>query len=471
MMETARYIAGLCVLFAAVFCSDAQEVRHTTEEIARLVDLAEPGSTVVVPAGVYEGELVIGKSIVLDGRGLVTIDGLGEGSGVEITVGEVTLRGFTIRNSGSTVDQEPAGVRAFAGPVVIEENRFENVYFGIDLRPAADSIIRKNVVIGKELALGRRGDGIRLWWSHNSVIEDNRIDAVRDIVFWYSEDLSVSRNHVTNSRYGLHFMYSHNTTLKENELVSNSVGIYLMYSNNIHLIRNLIVNNRGTSGYGIGLKDCDAIVVEDNALLANRVGMYIDNSPSSVDSFGIIRGNKIAYNEIGMLSTPITHDNVISNNAFIENEEQVTVHGRGKLMLNEFSSDGVGNFWSNYAGFDKDGDGIGDFPYEPRSLFRSLLARHPNLGVFLHSPAQQAIELTARAFPELSPDPIFIDDAPMTRPPVLDLFVSTQEGSRVPMILFSASLLLISAIGGWVIARQPRLPVISESDLSQRAFV
>ena len=470
-----QFIASLCVLLAVVFGVQAQEShqspRQSTDEIAKLIELAEPGSTIVVPAGFYEGNLQINKPIVLDGQNLVTIDALGKGSVIEIMVGDVTLRGFTIRGSGLTIDQEPAGVRAVAGPVVIENNHFEDVYFGIDLRPAADSVIRNNTVIGMKHKLGRRGDGIRLWWSPNSIIEDNTIDAVRDMVFWYSEDLSVARNRVTNSRYGLHFMYSHNTILADNELIENSVGIYLMYSNNITLIGNSIINNRGSSGYGIGLKDCDAITIKNNALLANRVGMYIDNSPSSIDSWGIITGNKIAFNEIGLLSTPITHDNVITNNAFVENEEQVTVHGRGQLMLNDFSKDGIGNFWSSYSGFDKDNDGVGDFPHEPRSLFRSLLARQPNLRIFLHSPAQQAIELTARAFPELSPEPIFIDASPLTRPPTLDLFVSTQTQSRFPMIVFSVGLLAISCFGGWLVARQKPLPKITDTDPSQRAFV
>mgnify|MGYP003652538720 FL=1 len=231
---------------------------------------------------------------------------------------------------------------------------------------------------------------------------------------------------------------------------------------------NSIVNNRGTSGYGIGLKDCDAIVVENNALLANRVGMYIDNSPSSVDSFGIIRGNKIAFNEIGMLSTPITHNNVITKNAFLENEEQVTVHGRGQLMLNEFSADGVGNFWSSYSGFDRNNDGIGDFPHEPRSLFRSLLAREPNLRVFMHSPAQQAVELTARAFPELSPDLIFIDHSPLTRLPELELTEISVESSRSYLFGFASVLLLVPIVGGLMIARESTLPKVSDSESSQR---
>jgi len=471
-MNTLRLILIFSVVFVLGLDANADESRRSVDEIVALIDASEPGATVVVPAGVYEGNLQISKPIVLEGNGVVTLDGLGQDSVVELGVAGITLRGMTIRGSGSTVDQEPAGVRAFDGPVVIEGNHFEDVYFGIDLRQSPKSIIRNNTIVGKELELGRRGDGIRLWWSHNCVIEDNVIDSVRDMVFWYSEDLSVARNTVTNSRYGLHFMYSHNTVLKANDLVGNSVGIYLMYSNNIHLIGNSILNNRGTSGYGIGLKDCDGITVADNALLANRVGIYIDNSPSSVDSYGIITGNKVAFNEIGLLATPITHDNVISKNAFLENEEQVTVHGGGNLNLNSFSTDGVGNFWSSYVGFDRDHDGIGDFPHAPRSLFRTLLARQPNLRLFLHSPAQQAIELTARAFPELSPDPIFVDSSPLTRVPELSL-LDTSGGriDRTPMVLFALGLLGFSGVGAFLIAHQHRLPTIESTNPTGRALV
>jgi nitrous oxide reductase family maturation protein NosD len=458
-----RVILAILVVHIAALCASGQQQRSSMDAIQTLIESAQPGDTIVVPPGIYEGHLVLKSSITLEGNGLATLDGQGTGSVVEIHAADVTIRGFTIQNSGTGVDREPAGIRGFAGPITIEDNEITDVLFGIDLREAPGSIIRNNTIAGQDLDLGRRGDGIRLWWSHKSIVEDNEIIAMRDMVFWYSEDLSIARNHVTNSRYGLHFMYSHNTVLKDNDLEGNSVGIYLMYSNNIRLVHNRIINNRGSSGYAIGLKDCDGIVIEDNALLANRVGIYLDNSPSSIDSSGLIDGNMIAFNEIGLLATPITHDNVITDNAFVENDEQVTAHGGGQLTLNTFSKDGVGNFWSTYAGFDQDNDGIGDFPHEPRSLFRSLLAREPNLRIFLHSPAQQAIELTARAFPELRPEPIFVDPAPLTRPPKLDLLSSTNAVKRGPMSIFSIGLLSIAGLGGWLLAHQQRFPTAKDS--------
>jgi len=253
-------------------------------------------------------------------------------------------------------------------------------------------------------------------------------------------------------------MYSHHTKIHDNTLSGNAVGIYLMYSNFIDIAHNSVSNNRGVSGYGVGLKDCDAITITDNALLANRVGIYIDNSPSSVDSTGQISGNMIAFNEIGLLATPITHNNVVTDNAFLENEEQAAAHGGGNLSENTFSADGVGNFWSDYAGYDRDGDGIGDIIHEPKSLFRSLIAREPNLRLFMHSPAQQAIELTARALPELNPKPIFADPAPLTRMPKLSLPSNASQVSRLPMGLLAMALLTIASVSGWLVVRQPQLP-------------
>lgn len=432
---------SLTIFAVASLCRGAP-----ASDIQALIDNASAGDVVEPAPGVYIGSLRITKPLTIDGRGTVTIDANGEGSVIEITAPDVIIRGLSITGSGKSVSNESAGIKALNGPVIIENNHITDVYFGIDLKQSPGSIIRNNTIVGKDLDLGRRGDGIRLWWSHGCVVEYNSVRRSRDMVFWYSEDLQIQHNSVIDSRYGLHFMYSHNTTIRENRLSGNSVGIYLMYSNTIHLVENQIDNNRGSSGYGIGLKDCDDIEVASNLLAANRVGIYIDNSPSSIDSTGRIESNKIAFNEVGLLMTPNTHDNTLFDNGFIENEEQVSVHGGGQLFLNKFSSAERGNFWSDYNGFDRDHDGIGEFAYEPKSLFRTMLAREPNLRLFVHSPAQQAIELTARAFPELNPDPMLRDPMPLVTPPRFELATIESGSGRSSMLLVSFGLILLSTL-------------------------
>ncbi len=443
-MNAGRPVTLALGLLAAAGTSHA-EPPGAADTLDALFRGAEPGAIVHVPPGVYHGHLIVDRPVTLDGGGAVTIDGDGEGTVVTLASADVTFRGFTVRGSGSTVGDEPAGIRVTAGPVVVEANRVEDTLFGIDLRESWGSVVRDNVVIGKDLSLGRRGDGIRLWWSHDCLVTGNEVSGVRDMVFWYSERLSITGNRVTDSRYGLHFMYSHDTTLADNTLIANSVGIYLMYSNHIVLHRNRLRSNRGASGYGIGLKDCDDITVDENVILANRVGVYVDNSPSSIGSAGLIRANLVAFNEIGVLATPNTHDNVVTGNGFVENEEQVAVHGRGSLEANRFSDGGTGNFWSDYAGFDGNGDGRGDLPYEPRSLFESLLAREPNLRFFLHSPAEQAIEFTARAFPEIRPEPNFVDAHPLVTPVEVRVAMADDRAGGLPMAAFAAGLVAIAA--------------------------
>lgn len=465
--RSVQFLAALLLALPATRArSEPPAIERPMSDVEDLIADARAGSEVVVPPGVYMGNLVIDAPLTLSGGGRVILDARGSGTVIEIRSPDVVIRGFTVRNSGDDVTSEPAGIRALAGPVRIENNIVLETLFGIDLRESPGSVIRANRVRGKDLDAGRRGDGIRLWWSHDCTIEDNVVSRSRDMVFWYSENLRITRNRVSDSRYGLHFMYSHDTILSGNDLERNSVGIYLMYSNRISLTENMMRSNRGASGYGVGLKDCDDILITRNALLANRVGAYIDNSPSSVDSSGLFESNMIAFNEIGILATPNTHDNVFTQNTIIENEEAAATHGRGQLTSNLFARDGVGNFWSDYAGFDHDADGIGDLPHEPRSLFGVMLAREPNLRLFVHSPAQRAIEFTARALPELRPKATLIDPAPLVAPPPSTLREPHTPGSGSPMALLALALIGGAGAAVAVLARPDRIPTPANGALT-----
>ena len=452
-------LASLAALLIAPLSTQAQGARPMSE-IDALIEAAADNAIIVPPPGRYEGNLRIRKPVIIDGQNQVTFDGLGKGTVVEIRAKNVTLRNLTVTGSGDDVHSEPACIRAETGPVRIEGCTLLDAYFGIDLKESPDSYIVGNSVHGKNLDPERRGDGIRIWWSAGTTIEGNTVSDSRDMVFWYSENITVARNTVNNSRYGLHFMYSHNTTLTDNTLSGNSVGIYLMYSNSIRLTRNQMINSRGASGYGLGLKDCDDIIIEGNALLANRVGVYVDNSPSSIGSTGLFKSNLIAFNEVGLLATPNTHDNVFTGNAFIENEESAATHGPGRLVSNTFERNGIGNYWSDYAGIDLDRDGVGDMPYEPRSLFGAMLSAEPNLRLFVYSPAQQAIEFTAKALPELRPEPALIDPAPLAQPPQFSLSQAAGDRSSLGMLTV-AGLLLIVGLGGAALLGRTRISVFA----------
>lgn len=409
-------------------------------DLAAAIASAPEGSTVRVPAGTYEGPILVDRSLTLDGQGEAILDGGGEGDVVRITAPEVTLRGFTIRNTGDSLDRENAGVTVTAASVVIEGNAFEEVLFGIYLKEAPRGVIRGNTIRGMELDVARRGDAIRLWYSPGCVVEGNVVRDSRDVVMWFCQGLTVRDNRVTGGRYGLHFMYSDDNTLEGNHLEGNSVGAFLMYSRNLTVRGNVFARNRGPSGYGIGLKDMDSIVAEENLFVGNRVGAYLDNSPWSLDKYGRFERNVFAANDIGLAFMPSVKRNTVVENAFLDNVEQVAVLGGGTFEGNAFNEGGRGNYWSDYAGFDLDEDGVGDVPYRSESLFENLMDREPVLRLFLYSPAQQAIETAAKAFPAVKPRPKFVDEAPLMEPVAVGARLGV-EGSGRSMLLASLGLL------------------------------
>ncbi len=428
---------------------------HSAGEIGRLIAAAADGATIEIGPGVYHEHLSITKPITLVGRGRPVIDGDASGDIVEITASGVTFRGFTVRNTGIDLDKENAGIRVLAPRVVIEDNILDDVLFGIDLREAKDCVIRGNRIGGKALEIARRGDGLRLWRSSNTIVENNAIHDGRDAILWYSSGITVRNNTSERCRYGLHLMYSDNVTIEDNRLTGNSVGIYLMYSTGVTLRRNWLVRNRGPSGYGIGLKETDRFSVTDNAITGNRVGVYIDGSPFTKAQPGEFARNTIAYNDIGFTFLPSARGNELTENNFIDNIDQISVAGRGDLSANRFWKGERGNFWSDYTGYDQNGDGIGDFVHESRTLFENMMDKEPRLRLFLFSPAQQAIEFVGRAVPAVRPEPKFTDEVPLMRPVPLAMSRDMVQASVLPL---GATGLAMIALGAGVmsLARRER---------------
>jgi nitrous oxidase accessory protein len=167
------------------------------------------------------------------------------------------------------------------------------------------------------------------------------------------------------------------------------------------------------------LKDVDQFTAEGNRIVSNRVGLYADISPRSEAVTARFTRNLFAYNEIGVTLLPLVQHTLYTDNIFQDNHEQMTVSGGGKLVNNAWSQAGRGNYWSDYAGFDADANGVGDLPYRVQSLYEDLLQSYPELRLFQLSPATQALDLAAEAFPIFQPAPKLVDEHPLTAPPTL----------------------------------------------------
>src|SRR5690606_11427207 len=104
--------------------------------------------------------------------------------------------------------------------------------------------------------------------------------------------------------------------------------------------------------------------------------------------------------------------NVFSNNTFWENVSQMVLQGGGQPGINQWQ----GNYWSDYTGFDIDGNGQGELPYRAERLFEGLTDQEPRLRILAYSPAVQAIEFAGQSFPVIRPQPKLTDDKPLMQP-------------------------------------------------------
>ncbi|MFZ4642043.1 MAG: nitrous oxide reductase family maturation protein NosD [Phycisphaerales bacterium] len=431
------------IIFAAIGLTCWPQVVFGSVDISQLISAAKAGDTVLVPTGVYRGEIRIDKPLKLIGVGRPTLDGGGNGDIITITAPDVEIRGFRICGTGIDLDKENCAIRVNAARVTIVDNILDDVLFGIDLKESPDSVIRGNHIGGKVLDVARRGDGLRLWRADRTIVEDNEIHNGRDAILWYSTDVIVRSNKSHDGRYGFHLMFSNGVTIEKNDLFDNSVGVYLMYSSKLKLIGNRMLRNRGPSGYGLGLKETDDFLVQGNIFVGNCVGIYIDGSPFATPDSGRITENTISANDTGVEFLPAVKGNHLWSNSFVDNFEQIAILGRGELTGNEFDRDERGNFWSDYPGYDRDGDGVGEANYESRLLFENLTAREPSLRLFMFSPIHQAVEFIARAVPAVRPEPKFTDYYPLIEPPI-EHGAELGSSTSLVMVALSAGLLSIA---------------------------
>lgn len=421
----------------------------TLSSLAEAIEQASVGAEITVRGGEYPGGIVIDKPLTLIGIDDPIVDGQGRGSLISAVGVDLTVTGFTLRATGSNHDREDAAIVVEGGQATIVDNRIEDTLFGVYLKNAAGSTIRGNVIEGKPVEIAMRGDGIKVWYSDDVTIEHNQASGGRDIILWNSKRGIVRHNVFDRERYGLHLMFSHDATIESNSLRANSIGLFIMYSNNILVRGNSLSDNHGPSGGGIGLKDVDQIIVEGNRFIENQVGAQIDSSPTAPGIENVWLDNVFAFNQTAVALMPSVRHNTFSGNSFVDNFEHVATTGRGELRDISWSLDGTGNYWSDYAGFDADRDGIGDIPYRSNRLFESLMDEHPSLRLFQFSPSASAVDFAAKAFPGVRPELKLSDPSPLMSPRV-SIFLPPLESKSTGSRSVTGGIGLAALLGGLV---------------------
>jgi nitrous oxidase accessory protein len=373
---------------------------HGYRPFQELVDAAPAGSVLKVPPGNYSGPVVVTKPLTIEGGGQVVIDGGDRGTVFSLEADNSVLRGIRLTGSGDNHDTDDSCLDVRGHDNVIENLVIDNCLFGIDLKQSSNSIVRGNKVSSKPFDLGVRGDGIRLWYSNNNLIENNLVTDTRDMVAWYSHRNIYRGNEGRRSRYSIHFMFANNNIVENNKFIDNAVGIYFMYMEGGGARNNVISHATGATGMALGFKEASDIFIEDNEIIYSAVGVGSDLSPFQPDTTIRFKGNRFAYNGIAVQLTSELGGNQLDDNVFEGNLTDVYQGGRGSGDKNKWT----GNYFDTYQGFDKDGDGYGDTPHEDYAFADQIWMEIPPARFFKTSPVLELLDFLERLAPITSPE-------------------------------------------------------------------
>ncbi len=445
----ATIVALLSIVAASAGHGGVLTVGHDGAQFASVqaaIAAAAAGDTIRVSAGTYVGGLLLDKPLTLEGINKPILHGTdAAGSVVVVTADACTITGFVIEHSGGDLQQEHSGVLLKGAHTRVEKNDLRDVLYGIYLYHSRGNAIRDNVIRGRsELELGERGAGVHLWNSPDNLIEGNVITAARDGMYIQSSDGNViRRNRISHLRYGIHYMFSDTNTFEDNIFADNVAGAAIMYSRHIIFERNAFIRNRGFSSFGILFQDCDDCLAQDNFIIDNATGIFMEALRKST-----FRHNVIAENDVALQMFSSADANVFYDNNFIENLSPLQLIGR--TTTTRWDHNGRGNFWSDYEGYDLDGDGIGDIPHKVQNVFEYMEGNYPRLRLYLQSPAAQALAMAEKAFPIIAASRE-ADTAPLVKAVALQFpFDHARPPRRTQLALAVVSLLMLGAALGIV---------------------
>lgn len=151
----------------------------------------------------------------------------------------------------------------------------------------------------------------------------------------------ISDTILTNNDVGISGHYDvYNITISSNKIAMNNfAGIHMVFHNSV--ISDNLISNNGKGDF-IGLT------------AGILVGAGVNNETISSNDNMIIR-NTIEANYNGILITSYSEGNIFHHNTFWNNTRQI--------LLSSSNATVKENFWSDYTGEDKNGDGIGDTAY------------------------------------------------------------------------------------------------------------
>ena len=409
---------SLILLLVAAFAAvnaEASTLRVAPGAEAAAIARASAGDTLLFAAGVHKGPLLLERTVTVTGEPGAILDGGGSGTVLEIRAPGCRVENLEVRATGPRVLTSDSGIRiAGASDVCLAGITLRDVLYGIYAERSPGLRIERCALTGRARpgAETADGNGIHLWYCESPVVRDCSAERFADAVYLSFVNGAVfeAGRFERNARYGFHTMYCQGTRLERNRFAFNLAGCAIMFSNHLDVVRNDFIHNRGPRTYGLLLRDCSDGRFSENRLVDNTIAAFLDGSNRNR-----FTRNLVEDDGWGILLFSSSEGNVFAGNAFRNDDYPVALDMR--YTENRFDDGREGNYWSENAAYDLDGDGIADVPYSPVSAFAFLSKQYPDLSVLARSPAVAALSVAERVIPALRPSEA-VDTKPLVRPSI-----------------------------------------------------
>lgn len=392
-------------LFAGLAHAADIRVEPGPNALVRAVELAQPGDRLLLSGGTYQGGVTLTKPIELEGSGGAHVVGTGTGSVITIDAPDVIVEALRLSGSGTSHQTIDSGVQMTkkATGAIVRNNYIEDNLYGVDIHGARDALVEGNTIIGgDDRLMSRRGNGVYVWNAPGATVTGNTIRQGRDGIFVNtSHQNAFTNNRFEKLRFAVHYMNADDSEVSGNISIGNHLGYAIMFSKRVTMRDNISLDDRD---HGIMLNYANNAVIEGNAVVGGgEKCLFVYNANKN-----LIKDNRIEGCEIGIHFTGGSARNEISGNAFVGNRTQIKfVSTRDHIWS--------GNYWSDHAAYDVNGDGIADQPFRPNDAMDQVLWTQPSAKLLLGSPAIQLVRWAQSEFPALLPGGI-VDDKPLMKP-------------------------------------------------------